>query len=212
MTKRSKQYKDFDSLAALSRDIDMAKGTMYYRAHKYGIDSPLVSYDSNLNSVCSRDHEGRNFPSITAMCRYWKIPLNIFYARVYRSGWTIQKALTSPVRSRGPYKPRAGAVKYTDKATGRTFKTDREYAEFLGITIDCLRNRVKNVAPGLLTFSGPLNKTPSRDHEGRDFPSITEMCRHWKIPLGTFLQRRRNEWDLKRALTEPPKTRRKHDS
>ena len=41
------------------------------------------------------DHEGRVFPTISAMCEFWKIAVNTYRARVKYLGWSKERALTS---------------------------------------------------------------------------------------------------------------------
>lgn len=42
---------------------------------------------------------------------------------------------------------------------------------------------------------------PARDHEGREFPSTTAMCRHWGVDYGTFKDRVERGVPLGDALT-----------
>lgn len=48
-----------------------------------------------------QDHEGNTFPSVSAMCRAWKISLSIFQGRI-RRGLTLEEALTAPVKKNPP--------------------------------------------------------------------------------------------------------------
>lgn len=42
------------------------------------------------------DHEGRVFPTISAMCQAWNVPLNLYRCRVKWLGWSKERALTTP--------------------------------------------------------------------------------------------------------------------
>ena len=46
-----------------------------------------------------------------------------------------------------------------------------------------------------------MNKKKVKDHEGREFSTIKEMCEYWDIPYRTFLKRINNGCDLEYALT-----------
>lgn len=51
---------------------------------------------SRESSMPLIDHEGRVFPTISAMCKFWKIGLNTYRIRVKWLGWDKEKALTTP--------------------------------------------------------------------------------------------------------------------
>lgn len=42
------------------------------------------------------DHNGNTFETVTAMCEYWHISNARYTARI-SSGWSVEKALTTPV-------------------------------------------------------------------------------------------------------------------
>ena len=43
------------------------------------------------------------------------------------------------------------------------------------------------------------------DHEGNEFPSIKEMCKHWKITLSMYNSRvNKCGWSLEKTLTTKP--------
>ena len=42
-----------------------------------------------------------------------------------------------------------------------------------------------------------------KDHEGNEFDSLTDMCKHYGIGIQTFRMRMRYKWTLERALTQP---------
>lgn len=44
------------------------------------------------------DHTGREFPSLGAMCAAWGIAQGLFSHRIRGLGWSIKRALTTPVR------------------------------------------------------------------------------------------------------------------
>ena len=44
---------------------------------------------------------------------------------------------------------------------------------------------------------------PQKNHKGRIFSSIAEMCEYWDIPYVTYYQRKQHGWKLKDILTTP---------
>lgn len=44
------------------------------------------------------DHTGRQFPSQGAMCEAWGIAQGLFCNRIHLRGWSLERALTTPVR------------------------------------------------------------------------------------------------------------------
>lgn len=49
------------------------------------------------------DHRGTVFESVGAMCRAYHISRDVYKSRI-RSGWTLERALTTPARKRAPDK------------------------------------------------------------------------------------------------------------
>lgn len=41
------------------------------------------------------------------------------------------------------------------------------------------------------------------DHLGIEYPSVTEMCATYKMPIKTYCERRRSGWSVEKALTTP---------
>lgn len=156
------------------------------------------------NGTPATDHEGRPWPSESAMCRGWNVPLSTYKGRMAR-GWTKAQALSVPTDGQGPkIIPRKETIK------------DHLGQEFVSVGAMCrhwdIDEKVYWSRKRLLEW--PLDKiltTPVRndaanavkisDHEGREFPSISAMCRHWGIGLSTYRERRKRGWDVGRALT-----------
>lgn len=63
-------------------------------------DALLTPDDQFQETNRTTDHEGRIFPSITAMCEFWKIPLNTYRYRVRWLFWDKERALTTPIGRR----------------------------------------------------------------------------------------------------------------
>ena len=48
-----------------------------------------------IEKIKSEDHTGRKFSSITKMCYFWGISEQLYSSRL-KSGWSVEKALTTP--------------------------------------------------------------------------------------------------------------------
>lgn len=95
-----------------------------------------------------QDHEGTWFPSVRAMTRHWGISYDTFYSRHWSSGWSLEKALTTPVHS-------------VQDHTGAKFHSVAEMAAHWGIGRSTFRMR--------LARDWSLEKaltTPARRKEG----------------------------------------------
>ena len=99
-----------------------------------------------------------------------------------------------------------------DPETGFVYETQAEYLRAIGMNRNLIRSRRRRGVPeSLLLFPGSLALTSSRDHEGREFASITAMCRFWKISRKLYMERIRQGWTVKRALTSPARRYRQLD-
>ena len=101
------------------------------------------------------------------------------------------------------------AIPVTDPETGFIYPSMQQYgvAVGLGPTAISKRKCIGKLSPEMVVFPGNLKNIPARDHKGRNFESITAMCRHWKICPETFRYRRFVlGWDLKDALTKARKS------
>ena len=48
-----------------------------------------------IKKIKCKDHTGREFASIAAMCIFWTISHELYKSRI-KSGWSVEKALTTP--------------------------------------------------------------------------------------------------------------------
>jgi len=61
-----------------------------------------MEYDYDLSrKKPSVDHLGNYFDSIKSMCKHWNVPYEAYTRRVKIRGWSVEKALTSPVKHNG---------------------------------------------------------------------------------------------------------------
>ena len=148
------------------------------------------------NETPCADHTGREFPSVSAMCRAWGIPPAHYHSR-RRRGWSLERTLTEPSRDY--------SRKITDPETGAEYRSIADFARAVGVLPATMASRIRRgkLPPDVLAYDGCLRSTPSRDHLGNDFPSMAAMARHYGITVCRLGQRLRKGWPLVRALTAP---------
>ena len=81
---------------------------------------------------------------------------------------------------------------------------------YWGVNASVVRNRLragKTLSEALTLPCGQVQRKPSstckpcRDHEGVEYPSLTAMCRRWRVLPATFQARRNRGMSLEDALT-----------
>lgn len=92
----------------------------------------MIAFPGNLKNIPAQDHEGRRFESITAMCRFWKIPPETFRRRHFYLGWSLKKSLTQK-----PNRPRIDIV--IDEIHFFSFK---QIADYLQISKNTIAHRI----------------------------------------------------------------------
>ncbi len=123
---RHPSQKDFCLAIGMHRDL-------IGRRRRNGVPDSLVHFPGSLKMTSSKDHENNEFDSITAMCRFWKIPRRCYIERI-RCGWTIKQALTTP-----PRKYRQLDLVFE----GRVFNTYRELASYLHLNEATVKSRLR---------------------------------------------------------------------
>lgn len=153
------------------------------------------------------DHLGKEYPSVPDMCAAYGIPESTYHGRLSRK-WTQEQALTVPTGGNGP--------KVNPKGQG--IARDHLGQEFISIGAMCRhwgisekvywsRKRIcrwpldKILTEPVRERDDTANAVAIKDHLGRPFKSISAMCRHWKIGLSTYRERRKRHWTVEQALT-----------
>ena len=95
--------REFPSKVAMCRHWGVEWGTFRHRMRAgWGLERALTGSPSKgapLSRPC-RDHLGREFPSIAAMCRAWDVSYPTYSYRM-ASGWDLERALTTRPRKEG---------------------------------------------------------------------------------------------------------------
>lgn len=149
------------------------------------------------------DHDGKEFPSFGDMCAAYGRSAHTVRGRLSR-GWTLEQALT--VSNEGT-RPKVVRRKPVQDHLGTWYGCVREMAEAWGITEKVYWSR-KRICKWPLEkiLTTPVNELPPNavsvmDHTGQEFPSVSHMCRHWRVGLSTYRERRKRGWDVEAALT-----------
>lgn len=154
-----------------------------------------------------RDHLGKEHPSGRDMCAAWGIHPSTFSGRLDR-GWTLEQALTVPARGNGP-KVNSRSKDPIKDHLGREFVSIGAMCRHWGLSekVYWSRKRIckwpleKILTTPVRERDDTANAVAVSDHLGQPFRSISAMCRHWKIGLSTYRERRKRGWDVGRALT-----------
>lgn len=152
------------------------------------------------------DHLGKEFKTEKEMAKHWGISLEVYKGR-RRSGWSLEKSLTTPTRSvREP-------VKYRD-FKGRVFSSAKSMAKEYKVSSTTLLRMLdggKSTEEVTHFLSQRVAQTrrgvTCSDHLGNSFPTKSEMLAHWGISKSTFDGRLRRGWSLEEALTGKRKER-----
>lgn len=143
------------------------------------------------------DHFGKPYKSIQDMCEYYGMRVSTYKSRI-QSGWSIEKALTTPVDT---------AYKNCIDHLGKPFNSITEMCRHYNISPCTFQNRInKGWSLGeALTTPAKSSAKGCKDHLGKSFKSISDMCKHWGINNVTFNGRIELGWSLEKALTTPIK-------
>ncbi len=155
----------------------------------------------------TKDHNGTEYPSRTAMCRAYGIQPGTFDDRVSK-GWTLEQALTTPKGQSVTPRRAKGCMPVTDHK-GRQYPSVAAMCRDWGILSQTYldrRLRGWDMKQALETPCGDVDTAPKQctDHLGTPFPDIGTMCAAHGIPRSTYYYRILHGWDLKSALTFPP--------
>ena len=132
------------------------------------------------NQKKTTDHLGKEFPSVSEMCRCWGITRSTYNARI-KSGYSKEKALTQPVIQVET------APKKCKDHLGQEFPSQNAMCRYWGTNKDTLKNRMEDLGWSLekaLTTNGVI--VPGigvSDYMGRTFPTITDMCHFYGFLL-----------------------------
>ena len=154
-----------------------------------------------------KDHKGNVYPSMSAMAAAWGVKNRTLHGRLDR-GWTVEQALTTPADN---FKPKHKHRKAWTDHKGNEYSSLPEMCAAYGITEKLFQGRVRNCGWDLeRALTTPVSYIPGnakaiRDPGGREFPSVSAMCKYHNVSRTLFKERLARGWDLERALCAPAK-------
>lgn len=141
----------------------------------------------------AKDHLGKEYPSITAMCSAYNIDYRRFRARMI-SGYSLKDALTRPLF----------VFNTPDKQVmdhkGRVFRSLTAMASHYGMAYSTFKHRLKIMPLKDALTVKKIAPNPVKDHRGKLFPSLNALADYYRIPYGTLYARLRRH-SMKVALT-----------
>lgn len=147
-----------------------------------------------------KDHTGREFPDMANMARAWGVDPAMLKRRLDKN-WTLKDALETP-----PRQLPGGRVK---DHTGRGFVNTQEMLDAWGIKKSVYKKRIKNGMAMREALETPvpdaIRAVPCRDHDGKEFKSISAMCQHYGISRDVYADRIGKGWTQEDALCTPVK-------
>lgn len=160
-----------------------------------------------MSSKTVKDHLGREYPSMNAMCKAYNQPHNTVRNRLSR-GWSLEEALT--IMDKSTTKRRTPKKIWTDHL-GNKYPSVNAMCKQYNISekVFWSRKRIcKWPLEKILTTPVQTNAANSKqitDHLSNTFDSISDLCRFHGIGRSTFKERLKLGMSIEEALTRPKK-------
>lgn len=151
------------------------------------------------------DHNGNQFKSIKEMANHYGISKQLYNARIHRLKWTLEKTLTTPVKT--------DQTAVTDHK-GTVYKNTNELIETYGINKNAYQYHIKAGWPLEKALTTPIHsrQTIITDHNGNVYKNLDEMTTTYNINKRLYRYRINAGWALEKALTTPArKHKKKHN-
>lgn len=158
----------------------------------------LVTRKVNCNGRACVDFNGKEFVSVAAMCRYYKIDPDVFYRRKEK-GFSLKDCLTADKYSLRK-KEDFTDVCYTDH-NGDKYETLEAMCTHWGITEELYKFRIKkgySVMEALCYNSATT--APFVDFMGNKFKNVDEICEYHDVNCNLFIENYNNGVDIKTCL------------
>ena len=176
------------------------------------------------------DHKGIVYPSQKAMCEAYGIISDTYSLRRKKMGWSLEKALTTPVDIEHSESSRGIRRQNSEAPVDATTETitvnsmyepivDHKGRQFSNFSCMCAKYGLLPVTVSSRLNSGweleralttPVKQTKRRkiakehtDHTGKSYRSQREMCAAWHINPVIYRLRRNAGWNICRSLTAP---------
>ena len=204
MSKKCKDHlgNEFDSISDMCRHWGVSRATFDSRLKVgYTLEQSLSGKNIVSKSegrVCT-DHLGNEFDSQIDMCRHWGVDERTFYRRLQR-GYSVEQCLTGRDIDKG-----TGKKKSCEDHLGNSFNSQADMLRYWGVTAPVYYNRLKlgHSLESCLTGRGVIDRERKTctDHTGKEFESISAMCKYWNVNIATYYSRLRKGWSIEQCLT-----------
>lgn len=160
----------------------------------------LVTRKVNCNGKPCVDFNGKEFVSVAAMCRYYKIEPDVFYRR-REKGFSLKDCLTAGKRSLRTNGDESCSDGYYTDHNGDKYETLEAMCNHWGISVNVYKKRCLSGKTLKEALESPMHGAQPVDHKGIRYKSMLEMCAAYVVKYATFRVRLRNGWTLEDALT-----------
>lgn len=195
----------YPSVAAAGRVFGLTPKMIINRLNAgYSVKETLTTPKNFLTSHLAKDHLGKIYSSLSAMCRAYGLKANTVRYRL-DAGLSIKDALTLPANSNR----RSINNKHCFRqilVNGKKYNSVAAACKGCGscLTSTAVITRLnRGWTPEKALFTPAVNKIKSRDHLDNEFCSMAEMCKFWKIAPSTFFYRLDKGWSIEKALATP---------
>ena len=137
-----------------------------------------------------KDHLGKEYSSISAMCGAYGIHRNTFIFR-RKKGMTLEQAL-------------AGRSRTIKDHLGNTYRDKTAMCKAYGLSTSAFNKRLKagwSLEESLTLPWGWSKVRACKDHLGKTYPTTQAMCGAYGIHCNTFMLRIKKGMTLEQALT-----------
>lgn len=195
--------REFKSVAEMCRYWGVTATSYASRIRRgMSVERALTDAPKNGPGTPCTDHLGTRYQSQADMFRTWGVSYTVYHYRMDVLGWDQKTSLETPPGDTDL----AGAHACRDHL-GNEFPSKKAMCEYWHVprTIYFTRRKAgKTLAECLAPVDGRkrAGTKPVRDHAGREYPSLDDMCAAWGILKSDYAQNIRNGLDLGRALTE----------
>lgn len=176
-----------------------------------------ISLEDALSDKMYKDHLGNRYRTLSEMLKAYNIEFRTYYVRKSQN-LPLKEILTGEhvKLGRQSWSKKSVEARQVTDHLGNVFPSQKAMAEHYNILpsyFSLLKTKRKMSIEEILTLKEKENldnrRKKSVDHLGQEFPSVTEMCKHWNIDVMRFRSRINSNWDLEKALTSPVMKKRK---
>lgn len=145
------------------------------------------------------DHNGKQFESVKAMCKYHNIKTSTYYERKNR-GISLEESLKNATVN-------LSCTPCTDNE-GKRFESKRAMCDYYDVNYYTYKSKIKDgyASEEFLTKKPrpKFESTPCTDHEGNQFESKRAMCDYHGVPYNIYHSRLKSGYSLEECLSKEP--------